>query len=404
MRIPDVNASFWDFITIDLKTPRFNKIGVATPNKIHDEILFTATTENYTLSILSKDRIVSPEILASFNNNYRNHIPINFNTTHAYTYENGSTIIKLNVKNTGDIVFGIHSVYLTESLMEVDDKDFNTTSGDFNIEKNAETNIIINATNYIKSKVNEEILVCVTGSFITTTVTSDIGYIHSIKDGPDIQLIESIEGSTVSYIYANETGKLMIKNTGDQQITLDEVFVNSTLVSNVTYLYGNPTLNVQEVAVLSFHIPDLKINVTNDMIVNITTTSTAEAGKILQAYVDPGFYNITIDDSITKISKSGNMTVLFTNYGRQNVTIESIYINGTYIPLANFYAFFNNSYVKLTSTHTQAFEIGIEDSMRLTRRVIDLELIYGPINVDDKLEILIRTEQGAEIIHEEVVT
>ncbi|GAH27113.1 unnamed protein product, partial [marine sediment metagenome] len=58
---------------------------------------------------------------------YRKHIPINFSMTNAYTYNsNGSTIIKVKVINSGDINFGIDSIYLTESLTEVDFSDFYT--------------------------------------------------------------------------------------------------------------------------------------------------------------------------------------------------------------------------------------------------------------------------------------
>ena len=356
------------------------------------------------MSVLSKERILSPEVLAAMDSNYRKHIPVNFSMTHAYTYENGSTSIKINVKNTGDIIFGIDSIYLTESLLEVDFSDFYTESGSLILDPNEEDFIIVDATGYTDFDVNDEILVSVTGSF-GTTVTSDVFYIHTVKDEADIQIIESIGVNTTSYIYANETGKLLIKNTGDEVITIDEIYINSTLASNLTYLYGNPSLDLQECAIVSFDISGLKINQSNDMIVNVTTTSTAETIKILEAYVDSVYYDLRIDDVGTVVYDTANMTLLFTNYGQQNVTLESVYLHNTYIPLPNLYASVEGTWVPLTSNNFEAFNIGIGESMKLTIDVNDLESILGfVISENDEVVIVIRVEEGAEITHQEIVT
>ena len=395
-----INDVFTDFYPIR----NYNKIGVASPNNVSDEVLFTSTMENYSISFLSKERIISPEALAAINSNDREHIPVNFNLTHGFTYKNDTTILKINVKNTGDIIFGIDSIYLTESLIEVDYADFYTESGSLLLDKGDEDFIIIDATDYGDFEINDEILVCITGSF-GTTVTSDIGYIHTIKDEPDIQIIENIDSTITSYIYANETGKLVIKNTGDESVTIDNIYINSTLATNITYIYGNPSLDVQECAIVSFDIPNLMINKSNKMIVNVTTTiPSVYTNTTLNAYVDPVYYNIVIDDDGTYVDYSGNMTLLFTNTGEFNVTIESVYVNNTYIPLSQLYTYFNNTWVPLTSSNIEAFEIGIGDTMELTISVNDLELITGlTINVDDEIVITIRTEEGAEIIHEEIV-
>lgn len=396
IHISNVTTNFYPIRT-------YNKVGVATPNEIRDEMLFSSTKENYSLSVLSDERILSPEVLASIDSNYRKHIPINLNMTHAYTYDNGSTIIKINVNNTGDVIFGIDSIYLTESLIEVDFADFYTESGSLILDPNEEDFIVVDVTDYADFSVNNEILVSVTGSFGTTT-TSDAFYVHTIKDQVDIQLIENIEGTTTSYIYANETGKLLIKNTGDELITIDEIYVNSTLTSNLSYLYGGPILDLQEVAIVSFDIAGLKINQSNNMIVNVTTTSTAEVSATLDAYVDHGYYDLRIDGAGTSIFDIANMTLLFTNYGQQNVTIDSVYVNNTYLPLSNLFVNFKSTWIPLTSNNLEAFELGIGNSMELTIIVDDLESILGfPIGVSDELVIIIRFEEGAEISHVESV-
>ncbi|MFX1297219.1 MAG: STT3 domain-containing protein [Promethearchaeota archaeon] len=376
--ISNVTANFYPI-------PTFNKIGVATPNNISDELLFTSSFENFSLSILSQERILSPELLATLNGNFRKHIPIDLDSSYAYSYDNGTTILNLKIKNTGDIVFGVDSVYLTESLEKVLINGVTLGSGEERV-------LVLDATGVpgISGEVNEEILVCVTGNFGSDgTVTSDIGYIHTIKDEPDIQIIEKVENTTVSYIYANETGKLAVKNTGNEPISLNNIYVNNTPVSNLVYTYGDSSLDIQECAIITFDIPNLMINDSDVCILNITTNSSVELIETLNAYVDSTYYNITIGDAGTSAVDTGNLVISINNNGLWNVTINSVYINNTLIPLINFIE--------------TDFKIGTGESLQLTISIDDLEFWLGSISVSDKLEILVRTQEGAEDTHEEVV-
>ncbi|MFX1571079.1 MAG: STT3 domain-containing protein [Promethearchaeota archaeon] len=379
--ISDVDISF-----NPIKTS--NKIGVATPNNVYDELLFTSNVENYSLSILSEDRIQSPEVLAFINNNYRKHIPIDFENSYAYTYDNGTTILNIKIKNTGDIIFALDSVYLTESLAEVDFNDFETKSGSLSLETFEEDTIFIDATNYVSGDVNEEILVCITGIH-GTTVSSDIGYIHTIKDEPDLQVITNVEGYTSSYIYANETGKLLIKNTGNEIINIENIYVNNTLVSNITYSYGDSSLDIQECAIATFDIPSLKINETNECFIRITTNTTAEINTTLNAFVDSVYYEIEIDDGGTTAINPGILTILINNNGLLNVTVDSVYINNTFISLDAF--------------NEQFFEIASSDSLELTINIAVIGTKIGTINDGDDLVILVRTIEGAEDTHTEII-
>ena len=385
--LPNAPASF------SLGFPlKYNKIGVATPNNIYDEVLFTSNAENFLLSILSEERIISPELLATLNGIYRKHIPIDFNNSYAYKYDNGSTILNIKIKNTGDIIFVLDSVYLTESLTPVNSLDFYPESGNYTLDSNHEDIIIVHATggttNYTSGNVNEEILVCITGNF-GTTVASDIGYLHIVKNEPDIQIIENVEGITTSFIYANETGKLLIKNTGNDFINLTNIYINNTGVSNIEYLYGDSSLDIQECSIVKFDISGLKINETNEVFINVTTNiPSVFATKTLKAYVDSAYYDITIDDDGTSAINPGTLTILINNDGILNVTIESVYINNTYFSLDDF--------------NELVFEIGTANSLELT---IDMSIIDAEIGVSDgdTLEILVRTQEGAEDTHEEIV-
>ncbi|MFW9876435.1 MAG: hypothetical protein ACFFG0_25350, partial [Candidatus Thorarchaeota archaeon] len=386
----------------------YNKIGVSTPNNISDEILFTSNVENYSLSILSQDRILSPEVLASLGGNYRKHIPIAFNESYAYAHDNGTIILNIKIKNTGDIVFGLAGAYLTESLISAN---FDVLPVKNTLQPNEEriikiaidTNDPANAIYGLTGDINEEILVCITGSFSELeTVASDIGYIHTIRDQEDIRIIENINGMDVSYISANESGRLLIKNTGNDPITLENVILNDTVVldfsnpSEIEFIYGDSSLDIQECALISFDIPTLKINNSNDILVNITTTTTAEYVTILKAIVETEFYSISVDPAITRIDLSDNeVKIKIINNGQLNVTIDSIYINGTYIPLSNF-----------TFQDGTSFEIGsLGGSITITMLVDDLETLIGvdPLNVDDMLVILARTVEGAEHTIQELV-
>lgn len=381
--LQDATASFYPIST-------FNKIGVATPNNISDELLFTSSFENFSLSILSQERILSPELLATLNGNFRKHIPIDLDKSYAYRYDNGTIILEIMVKNTGEIIFGLDSVYLTESLEKVP---FDIKFGNINLKSDEEAVIKVDATGVpgISGDVNEEILVGVTGNFgINGTVTSDIGYIHTIRDKSDIRIIENIENATVSYIYANETGKLVIKNTGNEPISLNNTYVNNTLVSNLMYTYGDSSLDIQECAIVTFDIPNLMINYSDECIVKITTNSSVVLIETLNAYTDSTYYNITIDDSGTSADNDGLLTILIQNEGLLNVTLDSVYINNTYFSLDAF--------------DMDSIEIGAGDSRELT---IDMSVIIDKlpwVAEDELIEILVRTLEGAEDTHEEVVT
>jgi len=383
-----------------------HKIGVITPNGIKDEILLTSSFENYELTLFNEKRILSPEVLASNTGYFRKHIPIYFNETYAYTYDNGTTIINLRVKNTGDIILGMDSVYLKQSDT--------WTSVDFNPKTNLnpgeELNITVVASDYFDCDVNDEIGVIVSALFDGSTKTADIGFVHTIRDQPDIQIIEIAEGSTVSLIRANETGMLLIKNTGDQAIELDNIIINETVSipidTETEFLYGDLSLGVQECALVSFNITNLAVNVSNQIDIRVTTNTSAQATANLTATVNSTYFNINIEDTTTYADRSQDMLEMeITNNGLLNVTINSVYINDTYIPLANFSFVDGTNYTLLSGNLYELLNsIGsITISISLSKIEEFMGLTPGSIVAGNKLEILVRTEEGAEDILKETV-
>ena len=385
VHITNTVVPFWPVGEI----PPVHTIGVITPGGITDEILMTSHFEKYKIELQGNSRILSPEASIITNSSLRKHIPIELDKTYAYTYDNGTTILTARVKNTGDIPLALDSVYLTQTDVWTE-VDFNPKKG--TILPNKYKTIKVLASDYFDLDVNDEIGIIVSALFDGPTKTSDVGFIQSLNSSADVQIIENVLGTQASYIAANETGRLLIKNTGISPIKLESLYINETTVISIendaTFIYGDVDLGFQECALISFNIINLEINASNTLNLKVTTNTTAVAYASLNSFVDTARYNIKIDED-TSASNSGNLVIKINNLGLLNVTVNSVYINGTYIPLSSF-------------TET-IYEITSEDSIDLTISMIDLEAIIGTVDQGDILVIVVRTVEGAEDTHEETV-
>ena len=374
------------------ETPPVHKIGVITPGGITDEILMASHFENYKIELQGNSRILSPEASIITNSSLRKHIPIELDKTYAYTYDNGTTILNVKVKNTGDLPLALDSVYLTQTD-DWEEVQLSPEQSQGTISPNGEKTISFMAPDGYDIDVNDEIGILVSYLFDGTTKTSDVGFVQSLNSSADIQIIEDVLGTQASYIAANETGRLLIKNTGISPIKLENLYINETTVISIendtNFIYGDIDLDFQECALISFNITNLEINASNTLNLKVTTNTTAVAYASLSSYVDSTRYNIQIDED-TSASNSGNLVIKINNLGLLNVTVNSVYINGTYIPLSSF-------------TET-IYEIGAVDSIELTISMIDLEAIIGTIDQGDILVIIVRTVEGAEDVHEETVS
>jgi hypothetical protein len=226
---------------------------------------------------------------------------------------------------------------------------------------------------------------------------TDIGLIHTINNTNDIRIIETIDSQTTSYIMANESGVLLIKNIGNSHVKLTNIYLNTTTninVNNVNFLFGDADLGIQDCARFSFNFPTFNINKSNTVIVNITTNTSAQYLKVFQALenppTDPQFYHISINTSTAQYL--GNLVINIKNNGKTIVTLDSIYINNTYIPLSTF---------QLGSGQT--FNIAIGITISLTASLSTIGTYLGKtISQFNKLKILARTKQGAE--HDYTIT
>ena len=186
----------------------------------------------------------------------------------------------------------------------------------------------------------------------------------------------------------------MIKNTGDESITLDKLSLNTTtelnFASDVNFEFGDISLGIQECALVSFNTTGFQLNSSNILNVKVTTNTTAQFDMDFTTIVDSRLYNINIDDTGTTASNTGNVVITIENNGIFNVTIDSVYVNNTFISLGNF-----------IETN---FEIGAGGSIQLTIAMTDLEVIIGSVDLGELLKILVRSKEGAEDVHEETVS
>ncbi len=389
-----------------------NLIGVATTNNETDEVLLSANLQNYKLSLLSENRIVSPEIAVAFNTPYKTEIPVDFLNTYIYKYDNGSNLVNIKVKNTGDTVLGLDSVYLTKTTelntyYTTEDGvslRFETIDDNYILNPGQENTIIADASK-INLNINDHIAISVRAiGFDGRISASDIGLTYVARDKPDIQVIEKIENITTSFVTANESSYLVVKNTGTTPITLQNIHFNETTVvsvdsNKVEFTTGKAELNPQEVAVLSVQIPDLKINASNQVNVNITTTGSAKISKTFKAIVNPistqPYFGIDINDAGTIAKFNDKLTIKIYSTGYFNTTLDSIYVNNSYVSLSQFSFVQGSSYL--------IGSVGGSITISVSMSTIQTILMVGTIPIGDKLKILARTKEGAEDIHLETV-
>ena len=200
----------------------------------------TSNYPDFKISILPKDRIISPELSIAQNNaTLRDQIPINLSDTHSYTYANGTSILSLKVKNTGDVILGLDSIDVKGTSSWIP-----TSFTPFNILPGQEKQVTIRVSDYLNLDVNDEIGVKITADFDGSTKASDIAYLQTINSGPDVQILGNVKGTQTSIISANETGQILVKNTGDKPIELSQIILNGTSIRRQKFRYSRLCVNL----------------------------------------------------------------------------------------------------------------------------------------------------------------
>lgn len=379
-----------------------NKIGVITTSGLFDETIFSINSENQKLSILSEVRTLSPELIAiDSNETYRNQIPIDFSGADTYAYHNGT--IRIEVENTGESILGLSSVYvakadsvkngdiyeLTEDNL-IDPIYWNTKNDESVLFPGGQNTIIIYTSSLgIDIDVNDELAIAVkaNGFEIGNPIASDIGIVHAINTTRDVRILKQVDQTISSYILANETGVMLLKNTGNSPINLTNtnIYINDTVTLDTdgfNFEFGDEDLAVQDCALISFDFNNLglQFNKSNDAKVNITIDSMFELVQIFNVLENspnnPNYYDIEINETNTRVIGI-NLEIKIDNLGKTLVTLDSVYINDTYVPLSEF----------------SPFNPDIDIGSSLT---IFLPDTYGYFVDNDPYKILVITKEGAE--------
>ena len=114
------------------------------------------------------------------------------------------------------------------------------------------------------------------------------------------------------------------------------------------------------------------------MITNTTATDTID----LTATVNSDLYNIDINNPGTNAAETGNVNIEISNIGKLNVTLDAVYINGTLI-----------TFPEIGDVIASGSSLVISTSMT------NLVSKIGTVKAGDKLEMLVRTKEGAEDSH-----
>ena len=378
----------------------YYSLGVSTARGYRDETIFSENYQNYKLSIIDQQRIISSELSLTTDSLLRDQIPTDLTKNYASVNSDGSAKLQFTIKNTGNKMFGLDTpnLFHKDSMEAVDNEkyDWRTTDEDYLLSPGEEKTVIIESLEDNIFEIDEEIIIYMTGSdFEGEIKATDLGFIHTIKSKSDFNIIENVQNSSVSHILADETGQILIKNTGNEAITLDTntLNLNGTEVSNIRFEGGDASLGLQEAALISFDIPNLKINKSNSILLDVNATDPLKAqinNYEFTAKVNlpesPNKYNIELvngDTGLITEDATQKLNIELENTGTEALNIDSVYINGTYIDISNF----EQTDFSLAAGETGSFTIAESD--------LD-DLIGFSLGSGDKIKILARTEEGAE--------
>lgn len=363
-----------------------NLLGVTTRTGLKDETVFTSNLENYKLSILPEEREIGSDVRVSNSSSVlRDQIPIELDQTFVYAYDNGSNFIQLKVKNTGDTVFGLEGVNIGILKDEYDeDIDFRTINGDLILDPGEENTIIADAK-HLDIDINDELGMIVKAiDFNSITAASDVCFIHAIRDKPDIKILKQVNNIPTTMMYANESGIISVKNTGNEAFVIKDIFVNNTKADITRYIHGDASLNLQEAAKFKINVPNLKINQSQQVVIRIETDTTAETEETLDVEFVPEDHEINLE-SETEAVEGKNLDISLTNTGDLDLEIDGFYINDKYVNREEF--------------NPQAFTLSPEQNRQLSITLSKLKDLLGlstDINKGDTLKIFVRTKEGAE--------
>jgi dolichyl-diphosphooligosaccharide--protein glycosyltransferase len=125
--------------------------------------------------------------------------------------------------------------------------------------------------------------------------------------------------------YDNETIYLTLSNTGNYSLTINQIFANSTLISNITAINGSMTINPGTITQYMCYWDPFVFNTSIGEIINTTVTTYADLNRTSLVTVLNSNYSMVINSSLTELYDNNTITITINNtgpiYSISNITI-----------------------------------------------------------------------------------
>ncbi|MHA1585212.1 MAG: STT3 domain-containing protein, partial [Promethearchaeota archaeon] len=237
---------------------------------------------DYNINIMPSQLVNLPEDNYLFNyNTYTSYASnsgnyyMDFNSN-SYLLENGT--LQMRVENTGDDVISLQQIYADgeaiNSFDVVKDHDYPALfdyivdPGDYRIVRAQISNVELNSPVKIFMTAMHD-----------TLVASDSAYFVPFNSTQSVSILSGANSETC--LFTNETLRLVVKNTGFESVTLENVTLNGTesiQLNSDMVLDGSLTLAPNEIALLQVPFYQLSVNLTDTLNTEISVLNNVYAG------------------------------------------------------------------------------------------------------------------------------
>lgn len=204
----------------------------------------------------------------------------------SYLLDNGT--FYLEIENTGDEMFALENVVTadesigTYDIMDANGDYVNPVEGDnydlLFVEPGEIRNIRADLSDVL---LNVPKLAGVTASIDGQTITRNTAYFVPRSATDHVSIVN--ETNAQSFAFTDERVRLTLKNTGFDEITLDEITLNGTETIELTpsmVLNGSLTLQPDEIAIVEFPVTTFAVNLTDTFEVEVSISDNVAGSSI----------------------------------------------------------------------------------------------------------------------------
>ncbi len=204
----------------------------------------------------------------------------------SYLLDNGTMYLK--IENTGDDVFSLQNILCDEQVVDISSfnvvPDHTIAPGYEMIIDPADYRIITGVLPDVELNTPKEIIVTAMNEEV---VAADAVYMVPRSVGKSLTIIS--DENSITSLFANETIRIQIKNTGSDDLSLTEVEINGTesiTLNDSMILYGDD-LTIAPTEVITCLVPfeQFKINQTNDLSIVVKADTVSSNTVVLTGRV-----------------------------------------------------------------------------------------------------------------------